>query len=240
VSESQTDERAEADPLLDFSTEGTGKVPVPDAVEELRLRLDRLNAEVERTSQQVIELRSEVETLVSLKKDIGPGAGSDRALRLISASAGIALGVMASAWFWMSTSAEPLEERASAVAAAPAPERSVETPAVQVAVVPAAEVTSGRTGEPPAPSPLRVAMPQAAPRRVEYVGTLTIDSDPPGEVKIDGKTIGTTPVRAADLKAGSHLIWIQREGYRRFTRVVQVPANRVTRLVADLEPLAAR
>lgn len=239
MSESQTDERTEADPLLDFSTEGTGKVPVPDAVDELRVRLDRLNAEVERTSQQVIALRSEVATLVSLKKDIRPAARSDRALRLISASAGIALGVMASAWFWISTSAEPQEERPSA-AAAPAPERSVETPAVQVAAVPAPEVTRGGTSEQPAASPPRAAAPQAAPRQVGYVGTLTIDSDPPGEVTIDGKTAGTTPVRAENLKAGSHLIWIQREGYRRFTRVVQVPANRVTRLVADLEPLATR
>jgi hypothetical protein len=43
-----------------------------------------------------------------------------------------------------------------------------------------------------------------------------------------------------NLKAGSHLVWIERDGYRRFTRVVQVPADRVSRLWADLEPLATR
>jgi hypothetical protein len=69
-----------------------------------------------------------------------------------------------------------------------------------------------------------------------YVGTLSIDADPDGEVFIDRQSIGRTPARAENLKAGSHLVWIERDGYRRFTRVVQVPADRVTRLVADLEP----
>ena len=35
-----------------------------------------------------------------------------------------------------------------------------------------------------------------------------------------------------NLRAGSHLIWIERDGYRRWTRVVQVPADRVTRVSA--------
>jgi len=48
--------------------------------------------------------------------------------------------------------------------------------------------------------------------------------------------VGKTPVRAEKLKAGSHLVWIERDGYHRFTRVVLVPADRVSRLFADLEP----
>jgi hypothetical protein len=47
-------------------------------------------------------------------------------------------------------------------------------------------------------------------------------------------------LRLTNLRAGSHLIWVERDGYRRFTRVVPVPADRVTRLFADLEPIAAR
>jgi hypothetical protein len=43
-----------------------------------------------------------------------------------------------------------------------------------------------------------------------------------------------------NLRAGSHLIWIERAGYHRFTRVVQVIADRVTRLSAELEPIASR
>ena len=36
------------------------------------------------------------------------------------------------------------------------------------------------------------------------------------------KTVGSTPLRVEKLRAGSHLIWIERDGYRRWTRVVAV------------------
>ena len=69
------------------------------------------------------------------------------------------------------------------------------------------------------------------------MGTLTIDATPAGEVFINRQAAGRTPLRAENLRAGSHLIWIEREGYRRWTRVVAVPADRVTRVQADLDPL---
>ncbi len=76
---------------------------------------------------------------------------------------------------------------------------------------------------------------------IKYVGSLSIDSKPgDGEVFLNRESAGRTPLRLNDLKAGSHLIWVERAGYRRWTRVVQVPSNRVTRLFADLEPTAAR
>ena len=76
--------------------------------------------------------------------------------------------------------------------------------------------------------------------RVNYVGTLSVDAQPAGEVFLDRKSAGQTPLMLTNLRAGSHLIWVERDGYRRWTRVVQVPADRVTRLFADLEPLSAR
>jgi hypothetical protein len=72
------------------------------------------------------------------------------------------------------------------------------------------------------------------------VGTLSIDSSPAGEVFLDRQTAGRTPLMLTNLRAGSHLIWIERDGYQRFTRVVQVPSDRVTRLFADLEPSPMR
>ena len=69
------------------------------------------------------------------------------------------------------------------------------------------------------------------------MGTLSIDAARAGEVSIDRQVAGRTPLRAENLRAGSHLIWIEREGYRRWTRVVAVPADRVTRVSAKLEPL---
>lgn len=80
----------------------------------------------------------------------------------------------------------------------------------------------------------------AAPRRINYQGTLSIDAYPAADVFINRRPAGRTPVRLTDLKAGSHLVWIQREGFRRFTRVVQVPADRVTRVSATLDPLGTQ
>ena len=70
------------------------------------------------------------------------------------------------------------------------------------------------------------------------MGTLSIDAAPAGEVFIDRQVAGRTPVRAENLRAGSHLIWIDRDGYRRWTRVVSVAADRVTRVSATLDPLS--
>jgi hypothetical protein len=103
----------------------------------------------------------------------------------------------------------------------------------------------------PAPSPIAAAAPvpvaarapapaAARERRVAYFGALSVDAQPGGEVFLDRASVGHTPLRLNNLKAGSHLIWVERDGYRRFTRVIEVPADRVTRLFADLEPLSAR
>ena len=73
---------------------------------------------------------------------------------------------------------------------------------------------------------------------MSYVGTLSIDADPAGEVFVNRQDAGRTPLRLDKLRAGSHLVWIERDGYQRWTRVVQVQADRVTRLSAELEPTA--
>jgi hypothetical protein len=106
--------------------------------------------------------------------------------------------------------------------------------------------------EPPATAPVPAPVPPARVQQsstkptaiqaqpVTYVGTLSVDADPSGEVFIDRQDAGHTPLRLDKLRAGSHLIWIEREGYQRFTRVVQVQADHVTRLSAALEPTASR
>ena len=93
----------------------------------------------------------------------------------------------------------------------------------------------------PAPAaPARQAPARQAPRAAKYVGTLSIDADPGGEVLLNRQRVGHTPLRLANLRAGSHLIWIEREGYRRWTRVANVRADNVTRVSADLEPIVTR
>jgi len=266
VSQLQPDERIPDDPLLDFSTEPATAdapptppevsqpveaTPVRSELDDLRDRVVQLESALDRSTKQLGTLRSEFATLVGAQKDIRAAkivpkeVKADRSLRLISAIAGIVIGVAASAWFWINTSSEtPVIHAPVAAAAAPLPEVAAPAPAapppeVHAAIIPAAAVTpvheSAVTPAHESPSS-RQPRPEPIARPITYVGTLTIDSDPAGNVSIDGKPAGRTPVRAENLKAGSHLIWIERDGYRRFTRVVQVPSDRITRMTADLEP----
>lgn len=71
-----------------------------------------------------------------------------------------------------------------------------------------------------------------------YKGTLSVNAAQPGaRVFVNRREVGTVPVRLRNLRAGAHLVWIESDGYRRWTRVVTVPAERVTRVSATLEPL---
>jgi hypothetical protein len=95
----------------------------------------------------------------------------------------------------------------------------------------AASEAASRSTDPP-PTPLV--------RPTIYKGTLTVNADRPGAtVFVNRQSVGTAPVRLRNLRAGAHLVWVESEGYRRWTRVVTVPAERVTRVSADLEPLDA-
>jgi hypothetical protein len=74
-----------------------------------------------------------------------------------------------------------------------------------------------------------------------YRGTMTVKADRPGaRVFVNRKDVGPAPVRVGNLRAGAHLVWVESEGYRRWTRVVTVPAETVTRVAADLEPVVER
>jgi flagellar basal body-associated protein FliL len=71
--------------------------------------------------------------------------------------------------------------------------------------------------------------PPPPPPAVEQ-GYLTIDSDPPGEVFIDGVDAGPTPLYRHVVKAGSHLIRIEAPGYKTLSQRIQVdPGNTVSK-----------
>lgn len=71
-----------------------------------------------------------------------------------------------------------------------------------------------------------------------YRGTLSVNADHPGAtVFVNHRKVGRAPVRVKNLRAGAHLVWVESEGYRRWTRVVTVPAEQLTRVSADLEPI---
>ncbi|MBY0494304.1 MAG: PEGA domain-containing protein [Cyanobacteria bacterium] len=91
-------------------------------------------------------------------------------------------------------------------------------------------------------SPAPVAVEMTSPispvgKPTIYKGTLAVKSDRPGAtVFVNRKAVGAAPVRVDNLRAGSHLVWVESDGYRRWSRVVTVPAETVTRVTADLEP----
>ena len=225
-----------------------------DEVALLRVRVGRLEKSLDQALKDLRAAKSEVATLVAAAKDIRPAASSatrEGSLRAVSAIAGVVIGVLIGVWIWTSLGTEPVAPQPapveiSSATPAPAPQMPVHDAApvpppvvAQPAIVQAAAIIPVRESPAPhaAPPPAASAPPKERSEPiVTYVGTLSIDADPPGDVFIDRKPAGKTPMRAENLKAGSHLIWIERDGYRRFTRVVQVPADRVSRLVADLEP----
>ena len=221
-------------------------------VETLIARIGFFEASLGDSRIQVSTLKSEVATLVRAIGDIkkrspSPAVirtalglpGSARALKsaaaILAALVGLSVGVFGSIYF---TSAAD-----SRVESAPEPARAEETAFVPAdhPVAPATPSTSATAPIPTGVAPVPVAArPAAANARVRYVGALSVDSQPGGEVFLNRESAGRTPLRLNNLRAGSHLIWVESGGYRRWTRVVQVPADRVTRLFADLEPIAER
>jgi hypothetical protein len=227
-------------------------------------RVAELERQLERALIEVANLRSDVATLVGAISDIRKGqAGrpqppsrpsTGRPLpRRTTALATIVVAVMGlAAWGLLSLASydvaepppietadtSPASESITPVAAAHTPPIELQTVAAVSTIIPE---RNAPVPLPPTKMPARAVAPpqdQAVPRAGGYVGTLSIDASPPGDVFLNRKNIGRTPVRLEGLRAGSHLVWIEREGYRRWTRVVAVAANRVSRVSAELDPIA--
>ena len=248
------DEPVESDLLLAFSTEPGGKPP--ESAESLAARVECLEQALHRSTREIESLKSELATLVGTVDDIGkksrrpvPAARpvSSARTRFIPAIAGIVLGLTLGVLGWMQWSRDSIAVSASTdtpvtpVTPVATPEPVAEEPPVELAspqppVASIAAPTSVPVTEPKTTNSRRPPV----QTRVDYVGTLSIDAAPGGQVFIDREAAGQTPLRVQNLKAGSHLVWIERDGYRRFTRVVQVPADRVSRVFAELEPIPER
>ena len=75
----------------------------------------------------------------------------------------------------------------------------------------------------------------------QYVGVLTVDSEPTGSaVFVDRQHVGETPLELTQLRAGSHVVRIERDGYDRWTTAVLVAADKQTRVSAKLQALRDR
>ena len=222
----------------------------------LLARVERLEQALDESKRQVATLTSEVATLVRAIGDIRKQstrlqvtAGTPVVRRYarpsLAASAIVAavigFGGAILGWTYLAgdgdTSTTASAATSPVVADSPsantAPTANEPRPPASIALA-ALAAPAARVTEAPAPKAPRAA------QSPKYVGTLSIDAEPGGEVFLNRQKVGRTPLRLANLRAGSHLIWIEREGYRRWTRVVNVRADNVSRLSADLEPIVPR
>jgi hypothetical protein len=251
------DELMDSDPLAGFAEESGEKhaeiAEVAPTDEPKRFeRFERIERTIDSTQQELAQIRSEIATLVGTIEDIKKRASRRSAgttesagqqpprswVRVVTAAVGVTLGIAAGALLWIQlagakthpVSAAPDQQPLSAPADnVTRPDNALADPPAAVPV-PAAHVQQSSTQS----SSIDHAQP------VSYVGTLSIDAAPSGDVFINREPAGRTPLRLDKLRAGSHLIWIERDGYQRWTRVVQVQADHVTRLSAELEPTASR
>jgi hypothetical protein len=73
-------------------------------------------------------------------------------------------------------------------------------------------------------------------RRTAFVGTLAVESTPPGaKVFLDGKLVGTTPCTVPDVAVGSHVVRVDMIGFRRWAQSVEVKSGERRRVTAALE-----
>jgi hypothetical protein len=85
---------------------------------------------------------------------------------------------------------------------------------------------------PAKPSP-RAAGPPASQA---FAGSIYVDSRPRGaRVLVDGKFMGTTPVRIPDIRIGSHVVRLQLTDHGDWTTSTRVSAGQETRVTGSLE-----
>lgn len=258
MAQQESSKQSDQDPLLEFAIEHLKqeaaaveavapppeiKEVEPDRIEALIKRIERLEHSTDRMSRQIRLLTSDAATLVAARRNNTAPANRSRVQRTpLTAAVATLAGAAAAVWFWFypmnltPVTAPPIETpvAASSDTAAPPPAPPPVEPALTKVAAQVVETAPVRR------LPARDTPSREGPPRVDYIGTLSIDASPDAEVFINRRPAGHTPVRLTNLKAGSHLVWIQRDGFKRFTRVVQVPADRVTRLSATLDPLVTR
>jgi hypothetical protein len=89
----------------------------------------------------------------------------------------------------------------------------------------------------PAPSPARTA-PPASQQPTVYTGSLYVDSRPRGaRVLVNGKAVGTTPLRLPELAIGSHVVRLELENHRVWSTSATVQAGQETRVTGSLDPI---
>jgi len=86
------------------------------------------------------------------------------------------------------------------------------------------------------PPPARRPAPAPPPAAAAEQGFITVNSIPPGEVFIDGRDVGPTPVVEFSVSPGRHTIRVERAGYKTRSETVDVPPNGPVRKNWVLDP----
>jgi hypothetical protein len=96
----------------------------------------------------------------------------------------------------------------------------------------------------PRPTPAAARLPERTPpptrpfRTAPGAGTIDIDSRPRGaKVFVDGRPMGTTPLRVPELSPGSHRVRLDLVGYRTVTSTVNIVGGELARLGVTLEQM---
>lgn len=202
-----------------------------DQPQSLDSHVRRLDESIERLTSEVASLKLELATMASALRELRHEQSSRRVLpietpipveppstpSLAPAAVVVVLATALLTWQLIAT---------------PRPNRTTGPP-----VSAAAQSRPSMVSDQPFPPSTGPSMTPLV-RRTIYKGTLSVNADRPGAtVFINRENVGVAPVRIRNLRAGAHLVWIERDGYRRWTRVVTVPAERITRVSADLEPI---
>jgi PEGA domain len=151
-----------------------------------------------------------------------PSRSSDLgALRLLPASKTAAPGTAAPAG-QMTASAQDQSTRS----------KTAPVQAARAALLSASNSSSA--AEARGPSSRRVDTPPRIGSR--FVGSLMIESQPSGaDVFVDRGRVGMSPIRLSKVRAGSHTVRIDLNGYERWSRAVAVVTNQSTRVTAMMQ-----
>jgi len=115
-------------------------------------------------------------------------------------------------------------------------------PAAPPVTAPAETLRVATQPPPPPPPPRRgdtrrTAPPPAPPTAPAAAqGFISINSNPPGNLFIDGRDLGPVPVIEEPVSAGRHTIRVERPGFKTKTEVIEVRANNTIRRTFVLEP----
>jgi serine/threonine protein kinase len=93
-------------------------------------------------------------------------------------------------------------------------------------------------GNTAADRPARTSAPPPRPPGARFTGAIFIDSRPRGaKVFVDGKEVGTTPVKVPEVGVGAHVVRLELADHRTWTNGIRVTAGEETRVTGSLEPV---